>query len=243
MPLITCPDCQKEISDAAPACPNCGRPLAVENGSSPPQQVEIIGVQIKSKRGRTVFIVALLLIGLAVGAYFYINSTNKNEYIDNLVAVKATMSQGMEDAKFLCELTRMVWYNAIYKEDDNITDKYTKETTGSGYYKSTSFVDFNTALANLHKSSLFIVTAEKIEKNQLSTKEIIKKIQEPPAGLEQCYETVSEMYVAYKGVTDLAIAPKGSLQSFAESARTKIENFSEYYEKLDNQLADKLPAQ
>lgn len=26
MPLITCPDCKKEISDSAVACPNCGRP-------------------------------------------------------------------------------------------------------------------------------------------------------------------------------------------------------------------------
>ena len=27
MPLITCPDCGKEISDAAPTCPGCGRPM------------------------------------------------------------------------------------------------------------------------------------------------------------------------------------------------------------------------
>ncbi len=27
MPLINCPDCGKEISDIAPACPNCGRPI------------------------------------------------------------------------------------------------------------------------------------------------------------------------------------------------------------------------
>ena len=26
MPLIECPDCNNEISDVAPACPNCGRP-------------------------------------------------------------------------------------------------------------------------------------------------------------------------------------------------------------------------
>lgn len=26
MPLITCPDCQREISDSAPTCPGCGRP-------------------------------------------------------------------------------------------------------------------------------------------------------------------------------------------------------------------------
>lgn len=27
MPLINCPDCQREISDSAPSCPGCGRPL------------------------------------------------------------------------------------------------------------------------------------------------------------------------------------------------------------------------
>ena len=26
MPLIKCPDCEKEISDQAPTCPHCGRP-------------------------------------------------------------------------------------------------------------------------------------------------------------------------------------------------------------------------
>ena len=28
MPLITCPDCKKEVSDRAPACPHCGAPIA-----------------------------------------------------------------------------------------------------------------------------------------------------------------------------------------------------------------------
>ena len=27
MPLVTCPDCQKDVSDRAPACIHCGRPL------------------------------------------------------------------------------------------------------------------------------------------------------------------------------------------------------------------------
>jgi hypothetical protein len=30
MPLITCPDCGKQISDAAPACIQCGRPRATD---------------------------------------------------------------------------------------------------------------------------------------------------------------------------------------------------------------------
>ena len=28
MPLTTCPDCQAKVSDAAPSCPNCGRPMS-----------------------------------------------------------------------------------------------------------------------------------------------------------------------------------------------------------------------
>ena len=27
MPLINCPECGKQVSDKAPACPNCGFPL------------------------------------------------------------------------------------------------------------------------------------------------------------------------------------------------------------------------
>jgi TM2 domain-containing membrane protein YozV len=27
MPLIACPDCSTQVSDAAPACPKCGRPM------------------------------------------------------------------------------------------------------------------------------------------------------------------------------------------------------------------------
>lgn len=30
MPLIACPDCQTHVSDAAPACPRCGRPIAAQ---------------------------------------------------------------------------------------------------------------------------------------------------------------------------------------------------------------------
>jgi len=27
MGLIECPDCKKQVSDLAPTCPNCGRPI------------------------------------------------------------------------------------------------------------------------------------------------------------------------------------------------------------------------
>lgn len=34
MALTTCPDCSAEISDAAPTCPKCGRPMATPQGAA-----------------------------------------------------------------------------------------------------------------------------------------------------------------------------------------------------------------
>jgi hypothetical protein len=36
MALITCPDCEASISDAAPACPKCGRPMHTARPQAPP---------------------------------------------------------------------------------------------------------------------------------------------------------------------------------------------------------------
>jgi len=34
MPLSACPDCQGLLSDQAPACPHCGRPMKAPRGQS-----------------------------------------------------------------------------------------------------------------------------------------------------------------------------------------------------------------
>jgi hypothetical protein len=55
MALIECPECHKEVSDKADACPHCGNPIAATKNEKPKD---------KSRRGCLVFI--LLLIGVAV---------------------------------------------------------------------------------------------------------------------------------------------------------------------------------
>jgi hypothetical protein len=42
MPLITCPDCRSSISDAAPACPHCGRPIAHASSYYAPAQTVVV---------------------------------------------------------------------------------------------------------------------------------------------------------------------------------------------------------
>jgi hypothetical protein len=43
MALIECEDCGREVSDRAPACPNCGAPIAAAEDKNAPGQVTIDG--------------------------------------------------------------------------------------------------------------------------------------------------------------------------------------------------------
>lgn len=47
MPMITCSDCNKEMSDAAPACPNCGKPniKPTQSGNERPVSI-LLGIGI-----------------------------------------------------------------------------------------------------------------------------------------------------------------------------------------------------
>lgn len=61
MPMLKCPDCFRDVSDAAPVCPGCGRPLAaavLQKG----KPGEITGGQAVG--------VILALLGLLGIAYF-----------------------------------------------------------------------------------------------------------------------------------------------------------------------------
>lgn len=77
MPLITCPDCEKRYSDAAPACIHCGRPTmsaAIDPISEPMAQNVRAGVQSSKRRqdvGSAIAFVGLpvaMVIGMATSA-------------------------------------------------------------------------------------------------------------------------------------------------------------------------------
>ena len=66
MALVTCPDCQAQISDAAPACPKCGRPMGARPVEPPPVPFQ---AQPDAVRSAGTFFIGggcLLFIALAV---------------------------------------------------------------------------------------------------------------------------------------------------------------------------------
>lgn len=241
---IKCDQCGVVLTETDEVCPNCGYPVkknATENETKP-QQVEVASIKMAKKTKRLILgIIIVLIICVAGGVVYKIYLDNKteqeyqetyNEYIDNLKTVQVLMITGGSDAESLCNLTLKVWANAIYKDYDDETNKYTR-----GEY---SWNDFNTALANLYADSSTTKKVSNIKSNQTSVKDLIKKLQNPPEGLDKCYETVSDLYEAYKKLTDLAINPSGSYKDFGGNKSDAVKDFMASYEKLDNQIPEKI---
>jgi len=96
MALITCPECKKEISDTAKACPSCGFELH-SSGKQLCPKCNIEAIPIKKKNsvsaggilGALLFIIALpiLFFNLLIGAVIIIlalivGSVSRGEYIE-----------------------------------------------------------------------------------------------------------------------------------------------------------------
>jgi hypothetical protein len=81
MAMITCPDCEKQISDQAPACPNCGRTFHVAlTGVSNPyckwcekngKKTALVKSTVKKVPGGANVVAIILLIGGICGTPFY----------------------------------------------------------------------------------------------------------------------------------------------------------------------------
>lgn len=248
MALIQCPECGREISDKAASCPNCGCPIEIkinkEEAKLQPVEVASIKMTMKTKKAiACICIAAIVCIGSIFGYSIYSNNKEEqiyresyNEYIDNLVQIQILMLSGGSDAESLCNLTLRVWGNAISKDSDSETDKYTQK--GFGIWN-----DFNTALAKLYADNSTISIVSKIESNQIEVKNLMKEMQNPPEGLDKCYDTTSDLYEAYKILTDLAKSPSGSYKDFGTNKNNAISDFMSAYEKLDNQIPEKLEKQ
>lgn len=208
-----------------------------------PQQVEVASIRMAKKTKKIIIGIVIAVILCVVGGVGYkIYSDKKaeekyqeeyNEYISNLEQVQILLISGGSNAESLCNLTLRVWGNAIYEDRDDETDKYTRP---DGYFVS----DFNIALANLYADSDTQDTISDIEGNQESVKTLIKKLQNPPEGLDKCYDTVSDLYEAYKILTDLAISPSGNYSGFSTNKSDAVSDFMSAYEKLDNQIPEKI---
>lgn len=260
MALMNCPNCRQEISDKAKKCIHCGFEFEVtvkepkkifctECGEELPEGANVCykcGCPVmseeekeqellkKKKRHNKKIGIAAAVVGLcciaAVVVIGVVNKTNYyNNYVNNLESASDLMLDGAAEAEDLTGLTSRVWSDAIYEESDDTTRKYVRPT---GVYVD----DFNTALMLLYTDDPTEEQVSEIESGQEKVEQIMRELQNPPEGLEECYSTVGELYDAYVVLTGLAVNPTGSLTTFNSSVNSAVSDFSTAYKKLESQI-------
>ena len=80
MPLITCPDCQTEISDAAPSCIKCGRPMEEwERNAIKAQKEKLANEKLAkeklAKKNNTQYII-LVIAGMLLAIFAFTSSSD-----------------------------------------------------------------------------------------------------------------------------------------------------------------------
>lgn len=202
-----CMECGAELIEGMSECPNCGCPVEEQLNAQlneKPQKVEVTGVKVtrKIKIIIGIAIAVLILGGVTIfGVTQYQKKKAAKEYAesvktysDNLELATVTVLKGAGDAEDCGNLIKNVWYNAIYKEKDDETDKYTRP---DGYFVS----DFNDALGNLFVDSSFSSKIDSIDKNQDTVNSLMKKLKNPPEEYKDAYDALSDFYDAYLALT------------------------------------------
>ena len=181
-----------------------------------------------SKTRNKIFIIVGVIIIVSLVLFIVISSQSKNKaenYQKNLKTAAHTMLSGAIQAESCGNLTYKVWYNSIYEERNSETDAYTRP---NGYFVS----DFNIALQNLFDDTEYQSKIESIKSNRTEVQNLIKELNDPPKEYEDAYSSLLELYDAYIDLTNIAISPSGSLQTYSSDFSSADSTFSNCFDTI-----------
>lgn len=134
MPIINCPECSKEISDAAPSCPNCGFPLHQQQ----PDKFKVESTSVAATNEKSVGI--LLGIGILFIPYIFSWLTLRKGYSNTTRAISfvwlvAVVIMINTDSNTLSSTGSTNAASANFWINGNYVDEF-KNKTGESYTKN-----------------------------------------------------------------------------------------------------------
>lgn len=219
-----CSNCSKELQDNMQFCPSCGTPVQTASEDSIAGETVFPEEKVPKKEHKGI-IAAIIILALLAGAWFlYSNEVTTNTY-NQFVDLYNTMAEGARKAETANILILDVWKNSIWKTADEKTDKYTKESEGSGEF----YEDFNDALACLYDNQDFIDDLAEIYSLQVKAESLIKDLAKHPKAFDEEYSDFKDCYNLFTKFTNMPLTSNGSLNSFTDD-----------HNELDEKIADKL---
>ena len=256
MALKYCSQCGKPINDETAVCPHCGAAAAAEqvvllNGPAKKKPallpagiafavvavVAIFGLSIASanaiKAKANAYYEATVAEADAyysekiteADAYYNSKVVEPQAYLSNMSEAAYLMLEGAADAETAANLIKKVWINAIYQESDDETDPYTRPD-------GTFVDDFNEALDNLFADEAFLTSLYSISDNQMAVLSMMQQLNDPPEEYREAFTVLTDYYMSYKTMTDMAIDPTGSYSTYSEEFSEVDNNTVDLFNKM-----------
>lgn len=127
MALITCPECGKQVSDSAEACPNCGYPIRKKTKAAAAKR-KTVPHKIKSAKPASskkiiAIVAAIVVIAAAVGIFIVSNTLNETEK-QNVSKVETSIAAlGDNPIPIKVDNARTAYNNLTCQEKHRITGK------------------------------------------------------------------------------------------------------------------------
>lgn len=264
MALIVCPECNKQISDQAEACPHCGYPIK--------RSEEIIATNPnpannKQKRKTVLTIIAICCVILGIATLITCLMLIKR---DNDAAEAARQESARQESirqesiekSEEEEAARIEAYNqyvlvantfmseiasgedaayALCRLQERVWYNAIWEVSNSETDKYTKpngvFVeDFNDALDAFHDDHLVEIGYLLTNRDQVEA--LHKKLMSAPSNLEKLSGKIEDLYVSYRKYTALIVEGGESYNSFSEKFETYAKQFRELYEEVNALIPD-----
>lgn len=242
-PKKVCKECGQILDIDATVCPECGCPVEVESYQQEPIQKK--EVKKSSKKKYLIFgIIAVLLICIVGGLWNKASKRKKlleqqnvevqdiKEYNKNVTYLNKIYSNslsGASDAEEVCVLVVNVWHDAIYGNTTN--DETSKYVIGAS--------DFNEALNKVYEDDDIKKKLSSISDDQDNLEEYISKLESVPAELEKAYDAAIDVNTAFKALSDMALSPTGSYNSYSADENEKVNAFMTAYNTLESVIPGK----
>lgn len=219
MPLVNCPECNKEISDKAKTCPNCGFPLIQEKEIITPPKNEpfTLNNQDASKKKSRIFFICVFFALLITGGIISFSIISRVSLTKAVMGTQQVADQQTATAQTIA--TNNAFDFSQYEYDFiNVAKSIYLDTAICNVQNNTISIiwasainngeDFNKKINEFLKSSYSSDTT-KSDQEILNNK--LNALQNPPAKFEEGYKTLVLMYADYSFLCNQSLTPSGTL--------------------------------
>lgn len=243
MALITCPECGKQVSDSAEACPHCGYPIKkkIEEAAAANNNTQTAPPEIKPAKPasskKIIAIVAVVVVIAAAGIIFVVSNTLNDTEKQNVSKIETSITAfGDNPIQAKVDNVRAAYNKLTPKEKRHVSNaKGIEEAQHKIDQSRAEYVDkLYENLGELSISSKDAVNKVVANYGQLTDSQ--KKLLKHEKDIQSVSDKFSAIETAY--VED-QINSIGTVTSSNDS-KTKIDNARKAYSSLDAQAREKI---